>query len=70
VILKTNHHPWSELLALVARGLTNRQIAESLFISSKTATLHVPNILSKLGVTNRVATATIAHRLGVASRNA
>jgi DNA-binding NarL/FixJ family response regulator len=39
-------------------------------ISSKTATLYVSNILSKLGVTNRVATATIAHRLGVAYRNA
>jgi DNA-binding NarL/FixJ family response regulator len=36
-------------------------------ISPKTATLHVSNILSKLGVTNRVAAATIAHRLGVAS---
>jgi DNA-binding NarL/FixJ family response regulator len=59
-----------EVLALVATGLTNRQIAETLFISPKTATLHVSNILSKLGVTNRVAAATIAHRLGVASRNA
>ena len=54
----------------MARGLTNRQIAESLFISSKAATLHVSNIFSKLAVTNRVATATIAHRLGVAYRNA
>ena len=34
-------------------------------ISPKTATLHVSNILSKLGVTNRVEAATIAHRLGV-----
>jgi predicted ATPase/DNA-binding CsgD family transcriptional regulator len=59
-----------EVLALVATGLTNRQIAETLFISPKTATLHVSNILSKLGVTNRVAAATIAHRLGVAPRNA
>jgi DNA-binding NarL/FixJ family response regulator len=54
----------------VTRRQTNRQIAESLFISSKTATFHVSNILNKLGVTNRVATATIAHRLGVAYRNA
>ena len=59
-----------EVLALAARRLTNRQIAESLLISPKTATLHVSNILSKLGVTNRVATATIAHRLGAAYRNA
>jgi DNA-binding NarL/FixJ family response regulator len=32
--------------------------------------LHISNILSKLGVTNRVAAATISHRLGAASRNA
>jgi DNA-binding CsgD family transcriptional regulator/tetratricopeptide (TPR) repeat protein len=57
-----------EVLALVATGRTNRQIAETLFISPKTATLHVSNILSKLGVTNRVEAATIAHRLGVVSR--
>jgi hypothetical protein len=37
---------------------------------SKQQTLHVSNILSKLGVTNLVAAATIAYRLGVASRNA
>ena len=54
-----------EVLTLVATGATNRQIAETLFISPKTATLHVSNILSKLGVTNRVEAATIAHRLGV-----
>jgi DNA-binding NarL/FixJ family response regulator len=54
-----------EVLALLATGRTNRQIAETLFISPKTATLHVSNILSKLGVTNRVEAATIAHRLGV-----
>jgi DNA-binding NarL/FixJ family response regulator len=54
-----------EVLALVATGRTNRQIAETLFISPKTATLHVSNILSKLGVSNRVEAATIAHRLGV-----
>jgi DNA-binding CsgD family transcriptional regulator len=59
-----------EVLALVATGRTNRQIAETLFISPKTATLHVSNILSKLGVTNRVEAATIAHRLGVVSPEA
>jgi DNA-binding CsgD family transcriptional regulator/tetratricopeptide (TPR) repeat protein len=59
-----------EVLALVATGRTNRQIAETLFISPKTATLHVSNILSKLGVTNRVEAATIAYRLGVVSREA
>jgi DNA-binding CsgD family transcriptional regulator len=53
-----------EVLILMATGATNRQIAERLFISPKTATLHVSNILSKLGVSNRVEAATIAHRLG------
>ncbi len=54
-----------EVLALVALGRTNRQIAETLFISPKTATVHVSNILSKLGVRGRVEAATIAHRLGI-----
>jgi DNA-binding CsgD family transcriptional regulator/tetratricopeptide (TPR) repeat protein len=55
-----------EVLALVAIGRTNAQIAETLFISPKTATVHVSNILGKLGVRNRVEAATIAHRLGIA----
>jgi DNA-binding CsgD family transcriptional regulator len=54
-----------EVLALVAIGQTNAQIAEALFISPKTATVHVSNILAKLGVRNRVEAATIAHRLGI-----
>jgi DNA-binding NarL/FixJ family response regulator len=36
-----------------------------LFISPKTATVHVSNILAKLGVRNRVEAATVAHRLGI-----
>ncbi|MFL6127925.1 MAG: LuxR C-terminal-related transcriptional regulator, partial [Mycobacteriales bacterium] len=54
-----------EVLALVALGRTNREIAETLFISPKTATVHVSNILGKLGVRSRVEAATIAHRLGM-----
>jgi DNA-binding CsgD family transcriptional regulator len=54
-----------EVLALVAVGQTNAQIAETLFISPKTATVHVSNILGKLGVRNRVEAATVAHRLGI-----
>jgi DNA-binding CsgD family transcriptional regulator/tetratricopeptide (TPR) repeat protein len=54
-----------EVLGLVALGRTNAQIAETLFISPKTATAHVSNILAKLGVRNRVEAATIAHRLGI-----
>lgn len=53
-----------EVLALVAAGLSNREIADALYISVKTASVHVTNILRKLGVTNRVQAAAIAHRSG------
>jgi DNA-binding NarL/FixJ family response regulator len=42
-----------EVAALVAEGLTNRQIAERLFISERTAQNHVQHILTKLGFANR-----------------
>ncbi len=54
-----------EILALLAAGLTNREIGERLFISPKTAGVHVSNILGKLGVTGRVQAASVAHRLGL-----
>ncbi|MEU0008525.1 AAA family ATPase [Streptomyces sp. NPDC006314] len=52
-----------DVLRLVAAGRTNRQIAEELFISPKTASVHVSNILSKLGVSGRGEAAAVAHRL-------
>ena len=52
----------AEVLELVGEGLTNRQIAERLFISPKTAGLHVSNILGKLKVANRTQAAEVAHR--------
>ncbi|WP_208036790.1 helix-turn-helix transcriptional regulator [Streptomyces cyanogenus] len=52
-----------DVLGLVAAGRTNRQIAEELFISPKTASVHVSNILSKLGVSGRGEAAAVAHRL-------
>ena len=55
-----------EVLALVALGRTNRQIADELFISENTAGVHVSNILGKLGVTGRGEAAAIAYRLGLA----
>jgi DNA-binding CsgD family transcriptional regulator len=55
----------AEVLALVADGLTNRQIAERLFISVRTAGVHVSNILAKLNAANRVEAAGVAHRLGL-----
>ncbi|WTZ37118.1 response regulator transcription factor [Streptomyces sp. NBC_01396] len=52
-----------DVLRLVAAGRTNRQIAEELFISPKTASVHVSNILAKLGVSGRGEAAAVAHRL-------
>ncbi|KOV95358.1 helix-turn-helix transcriptional regulator [Streptomyces sp. NRRL B-3648] len=54
-----------DVLGLVSAGRTNRQIAEELFISPKTASVHVSNILSKLGVSGRGEAAAVAHRLGL-----
>ncbi len=54
-----------EVLALVALGRTNRQIAEELFISENTAGVHVSNILGKLGVAGRGEAAAVAYRLGL-----
>jgi DNA-binding NarL/FixJ family response regulator len=51
---------------LIADGRTNRQIAGHLFISDKTASVHVSNILRKLCVTSRSEAAVTAHRLGIA----
>jgi ATP/maltotriose-dependent transcriptional regulator MalT len=55
----------AEVLALLAAGRSNRQIAQALFISPKTVSVHVSNILAKLGVAGRVEAAAIAHRLGL-----
>jgi DNA-binding NarL/FixJ family response regulator len=49
-----------EVLAAVAAGRTNRQIADELFISESTAGVHVSNILGKLGVSTRTEAARVA----------
>ncbi|MFF4661286.1 AAA family ATPase [Streptomyces sp. NPDC001381] len=54
-----------DVLRLVSAGRTNRQIAGELFISPKTASVHVSNILAKLGVSGRGEAAALAHRLGL-----
>jgi pimeloyl-ACP methyl ester carboxylesterase len=51
-----------EVHRLVAAGYTNRRIAEELYISPKTASVHVSNILAKLGVSSRGEAAALAHR--------
>ncbi|HSP30054.1 MAG TPA: response regulator transcription factor, partial [Ilumatobacteraceae bacterium] len=55
----------AEVLALVAAGRTNRQIGNELYVSDKTASVHVSNILRKLGVNSRVDAAAVAQRLGI-----
>ncbi len=52
-----------EVLRLVAAGRSNREIAGELFISAKTVSVHVSNILAKLGVASRGEAAATAHRL-------
>ncbi len=54
-----------EVLRLVVGGWTNQQIADALFITRKTASVHVSNILAKLGAENRGEAAAMAHRLGL-----
>jgi DNA-binding CsgD family transcriptional regulator len=54
-----------EVLRLLAEGRSNRQIAEQLFISGKTASVHVTNILAKLGVHSRLEAAATARHLGL-----
>ena len=59
-------HRELEVLRLLAEGRTNRQIGEELFITPKTASVHVSRILMKLGVANRAEAAAMAHRTGIA----
>jgi DNA-binding CsgD family transcriptional regulator/tetratricopeptide (TPR) repeat protein len=53
------------VLRLVAAGRTNAQIGAELYISTKTASVHVTNILRKLGVSSRVQAAALAERAGL-----
>lgn len=55
-----------EVLRLVSAGRSNRDIAAELFISAKTASVHVSNILAKLHAASRTEAAAIAHRAGLA----
>lgn len=54
-----------EVLAQVASGLTNKQVAEALVISDKTVSRHLDNIFTKIGVSSRTAAAAWAHRHGM-----
>ena len=54
-----------EVLALVAEGLTNREIGSRLFISAKTASVHLSNLMAKLNVSSRTEAVTVAQRRGL-----
>jgi DNA-binding NarL/FixJ family response regulator len=54
-----------EVLRLLVRGLSDREIAEELFISHRTVQGHVANLLAKLGLDSRTAAATYAVRRGL-----
>jgi DNA-binding NarL/FixJ family response regulator len=56
-----------EVLALIAEGKSNREIGQQLYMSPKTASVHVTHILQKLGVRTRVQAAAIAARHGLPS---
>jgi DNA-binding NarL/FixJ family response regulator len=51
-----------QVLGLLAAGLTNRHIAERLFISERTVGVHVTHVLAKLGVTNRAEAGAVARK--------
>jgi DNA-binding NarL/FixJ family response regulator len=53
-----------DVLAHLVEGRTNRQIAGTLYISEKTVSVHVSNILAKLGVRSRAEAAALARRVG------
>ena len=55
-----------EVVRLLAEGRSNQEIADALFISHRTATTHVANILTKLGLESRTAVAAYAIRHGLA----
>ncbi len=54
-----------EVLALVAEGLTNREIGKRLFISDKTASVHLSNVMTKLNASSRTEAVTVAQRRGL-----
>ncbi|MDQ1491388.1 MAG: hypothetical protein QOJ23_3902, partial [Actinomycetota bacterium] len=57
-----------DVLLLLADGRSNKEVAAALFISPKTASVHVSHILAKLGVRSRVQAVAVAHRVGVVGR--
>ena len=59
----------TEVLELIAEGMTNGQVADKLFLSAHTVTTHRKNIMSKLGVNNTAAIVMYAVKTGLVSPN-
>ncbi|GEA80104.1 hypothetical protein CUD01_05480 [Cellulomonas uda] len=55
----------TERRASVAQGLSNNQIGRRLYISGKTVSVHVSNVLAKLGASGRAEAVDVAHRRGL-----
>ena len=55
----------SEILALVAAGRSNGEIGQQLFISAKTVSVHVSNVMAKLGAASRTEAAALARQAGL-----
>jgi DNA-binding CsgD family transcriptional regulator/tetratricopeptide (TPR) repeat protein len=68
VVVALTTREW-EVLSLVATGHTNREIGADLFISEKTASVHITNAMDKLGALSRYDAAGIASRLGLLDVN-
>jgi DNA-binding NarL/FixJ family response regulator len=62
-------HRERDILALLAEGRSNREIAQTLYLSEKTVKAHLAAIFRKLGVTNRTQAAMAAVQLGIGPRN-
>lgn len=60
----------AEVVALIAEGLSNKEIGARLFITEKTASHHVSSVLGKLGVARRAEAAALAVRQGITSKPA
>jgi DNA-binding NarL/FixJ family response regulator len=53
------------VLELVAGGLTNRQVGERLYISEKTASVHLSRVMAKLGASSRTEAVSLAYERGL-----